>query len=200
MTRILLVRHGQTQSNVTGYYMGWSEEDLTEDGVSAVHKLSSRLANIPVAAVYTSPLRRAYSTALILAKSYGVEPAVVNDLIEIKLGDWQGSHISEIRQRWHELWQQWRADPSATTLPGGESFSQVAERVLRAFRRIETEEQNKHVLIVTHEIVIKILVCYVLSAPYSIYRRFEIGNASLTIVNITENRMRLVTLNDTAHL
>ena len=70
-TTILLVRHGQTNSNITGYYMGWSDEDLNNVGYTQVRRLSSRLASLSIASVYTSPLRRAYATAEIFAETKG---------------------------------------------------------------------------------------------------------------------------------
>ena len=105
---VILVRHGQTNSNVTGFFMGWSDEDLNEIGYTQARRLASRLANLPIASVYTSPLRRAYATAAILAESHKLELKVLDDLIEIQLGDWQGLYANEIKRRWPELWQQLR--------------------------------------------------------------------------------------------
>ena len=82
-TTILLVRHGQTESNITGFYMGWSGEDLNDVGYDQAHSLSSRLANLPIASVYTSPLKRAYTTAAILAQPHGLGLDILHDLIEI---------------------------------------------------------------------------------------------------------------------
>lgn len=200
MTTIYLVRHGQTRSNVSGYHMGWSDEDLNSTGVAQVQSLASRLARLPITSVYTSPLQRAYSTAHMLAEPHVLVPDVLDDLIEIKLGDWQGLHRSEIKQKWKELWNRWQTEPSGVTLPNGESFKLVAERAVRGFERIIEGEHDKHVVVVTHEIVVKILACHILGAGYKIYRRFEIGNASLSVAQITGARMRLITLNDTAHL
>ncbi len=198
-TTVLLVRHGQTRSNVTGHYMGWSEEDLDEVGYSQARKLASRLAGLPVASIYTSPLKRAYTTASIIAEPYGLQVKPLDDLIEIKLGDWQGLHESEIAQRWPELWQQSRIDPSRLTMPHGESFGQVAERAVRAFETVVAASQGQPAVIVTHDIVVKIVVSYVLGATYSIYRRFNIDNAALSVVRVTDSSKRLVTLNDTSH-
>ena len=86
-TDILLVRHGQTESNITGYYMGWSEEDLDDTGLAQVRSLSARLSRLPIAAIYTSPLRRTYTTATIIAEPHRLPLIVMDDLIEIKLGD-----------------------------------------------------------------------------------------------------------------
>ena len=104
-TTVLLVRHGQTRSNVTGYYMGWSEEDLDEVGYAQVRKLSSRLAGLSIASIHTSPLKRAYTTASLIAEPHVLEMKPLDDLIEIKLGDWQGLHESEIARRWPEMWR-----------------------------------------------------------------------------------------------
>ena len=199
-TTVLLVRHGQTRSNVTGFYMGWSDEDIDDVGYPQVHSLSSRLANLPIASVYSSPLQRTCTTAVILAKPHGLEVEVSDDLIELRLGDWEGLHADEIRQRWPEIWQQSRIDPSDVTLPNGESFQQVTERVVRMFDKIVAANQGKQALIVTHEIVVKVLAAYVLGTSNSIYRRFEVNNASLSVVRIINGKARLTVLNDTSHL
>jgi len=199
-TNVLLVRHGQTDSNINGFYMGWSNEDLNQAGYTQARCLSSRLADLPVATFYTSPLRRACTTATILAEPHHLEPNTSDDLTEIRLGDWQGLHMDEIRQKWPELWRQWRADPSQLTLPNGESLNEVAERSLRAFEGVVRDNEGKYAVIVTHDVVVKLLVAHVLGAPNSIYRRFNIGNTSLTVVRVINDTPRLTLLNDTSHL
>ena len=198
-TTIYLVRHGQTNSNITGFYMGWSNEDLDEVGHSQARRLSSRLARFPIASVYTSPLRRAYTTAAILAEPHKLEPKVVRDLIEIRLGDWQGLHLNEIKQRWPELWQQSRIDPSELTLPNGESFGQVTERAVRAFEMVVEANRGKQAIIVTHDGIVRILVAHTLGVSNSIYRSLEVNNASLSVIQVAYNNSRIITLNDTSH-
>jgi broad specificity phosphatase PhoE len=198
-TTVLLVRHGQTRSNVTGHYMGWSEEDLDEVGYRQVRQLASRLAGLPIASIYTSPLKRASTTASIIAEPYGIKAKALDDLIEIKLGDWQGLHESEIAQRWPEMWQQSRIDPSGLTMPHGESFKQVVERAVRAFETVVVAERGHPAVIVTHDVVVRIVAAYILGVTYSIYRRIKIDNASLTVVGVTDGSKHLVTLNDTSH-
>jgi broad specificity phosphatase PhoE len=196
---ILLIRHGQTNANVTGFYMGWSDEDLNEPGYTQVRRLSERLASISLASIYTSPLRRAYNTAAILAESHKLELKVLDDLIEIQLGDWQGLYVDEIKKRWPKLWQQSRINPSEITLPNGESYSQVTKRAVRALKMIVRSNTNKNTAIVTHEIIIKVLIAHVLGVPNSIYRRIDIDNGSLSIVRGGKN-LQLVRLNDISHL
>ena len=198
-TTILLIRHGQTNANATGFYMGWSDEDLNEVGYTQARRLSARLTSLPIASIYTSPLRRAYTTAAILAEPHKVGLTVSDDLIEIQLGDWQGLHADEIKRRWPELWRQSRIDPSELTLPNGESYRQVTERAVRALKTIVRANQGKQAAIVTHEVILKVLVAHVLGVSNSIYRRIEVDNGSLSLIRVGEN-LQLVRLNDTSHL
>jgi len=165
ITTILLVRHGQTNANATGFYMGWSDEDLNELGYTQARRLSARLASMPIASIYTSPLRRAYTTAAILAEPHKLGLMILEDLIEIQLGDWQGLHMDEIRKRWPELWQQSRTDPSELTLPNGESYRQVTERAVRALKRVAEANCGKQAAIVTHEVIVKVLICLLYTSP-----------------------------------
>ena len=199
-TTVLLVRHGQTNSNVTGFYMGRSGEDLDEAGYTQARRLSSRLSGWPMASVYTSPLRRAYTTAAILAEPHLLELNVLDDLIELGLGDWQGLHMDEIKRRWPDVWQQSRIDPSEVTMPNGESFRQVTERAVRVFESVAGSNPGKQVVIVTHEVVVKVIVAHVLGVSNSMYRRFEVNNASLSVVRVANSNSRLITLNDTSHV
>ncbi len=198
-TTLILVRHGQTRSNTTGYYMGWSDEDLDDVGHSQVQRLSSRLANLPIASIYSSPLQRTRTTAAIIAKPHRLDVEFSDDLIELRLGDWQGLHMDEIIQRWPELWRQSRIDPSDVTMPNGESFQQVTDRAIRIFKKVLAANQGKQVIMVTHDIVVRVLVAHVLGTSNSIYRRFEINNASLTVVRVINGKALLTTLSDTSH-
>lgn len=199
-TTVFLVRHGQTKSNVNGYYMGWLNEDINKVGHTQARGLSARLANLSIAAVYTSPLKRTYNTAAIIAEPHKLELKVLDGLIEIRQGDWEGLHVEEISQGWPELWQQSRTDPSDVTMPNGESFQQVTDRAVSAFEKIVAANQGKQVVIVSHEVVVKVIIVHALGTSNSIYRRFELSNASLSVVQVIDGKARLVALNDTSHL
>jgi broad specificity phosphatase PhoE len=198
-TEVFLVRHGQTNANVDEYYMGWSNEDLNELGYHQAYCLSSRLAGLPVAAIYTSPLKRARTTASIIAEPHELEVQSLADFVEIQLGDWQGMHREEIKRKWPELWRQSRIDPSDLRLPNGESYREVTERAVRGFKTTAEAHKDNQIVIVTHDAIIKVLIAHVLGVSNSIYRRIEVDNASLTLIRVS-NRAQLVRLNDTSHL
>lgn len=180
--------------------MGWSQEDLSQVGYEQARRLSARLAVQPLAAVYTSPLRRTYVTAATIAEPHGLQPQATDDLIEIRLGEWEGLYSREISRRWPELWRQSRTDPSDVAMPGGESFAQVTERTIRVFDAVTRANPDSQVVLVTHLIVVRVLVAHVLGVTNSIYRRMEIANASLSAIRVNNNEPKLVLLNDTAHL
>jgi broad specificity phosphatase PhoE len=198
-TEVPLIRHGQTNANVDDYYMGWSDEDLNESGYRQVHCLSSRLAGLNIAAVYTSPLRRARTTAAIMARPHQLEAKALPDMIEIQLGDWQGMHRSEIKRKWPRLWRQSRIDPSDLRLPNGESYREVTERAIRGFKTAVEANKDSQIVIVTHDAIIRVLIAHVLGVSNSICRRIEVDNGSLSIIRVSEN-LQLIRLNDISHL
>ena len=180
--------------------MGYSNEDLNDTGLAQVKRLSTRLAVLDIATVYSSPLQRANSTAREIARPHGLKVRANENLTEINLGEWQGLHTSEVRQKWPDLWLQWREDPSQLALPGGESFRQIARRVSQGFKTVLLENPGVNSIIVSHEVVIKIIIMQVLGVSYNVYRKFEIANASLSSILVRNNNLRLISLNDKAHL
>ena len=197
---VFLVRHGLTKSNIDGFYMGRSSEDLNEAGYTQARRLSLRLARLPIASIYTSPLRRAYTTAAILNEPHRVELTVMESLTEIHLGDWQGLHVDEVKRRWPELWRQSRVDPSEITLPNGESVWETAERAVRAFETVVETNPGKQIVMVTHQYIVRAIVAYTLGVSNSIFRKFDIDNASLSAIRVGNGTFRLIMLNDTSRL
>lgn len=200
VTRVHLVRHGQTESNTKNYYMGWSEEDLNNVGYKQAQSLSVRLSCLPIKAVYSSPLRRAFNTAEIIARPHKVRVVTDDQLKEINLGEWQGLYADEIMKRWPDLWKQSRTDPSDLTLPDGESYARVTDRAINAFEKIIIDNLGENIVLVTHDVIIRVLAAYTLGVSNNIYRRMTIGNASITTVSIVDGKRYLILLNDTAHL
>ena len=181
-------------------YTGRSDEELNDSGRAQARRLSSRLASFPIARVYTSPIRRTHTTASIIAEPHSVEPETMQGLIELDLGEWQGLNATQIATRWPDTWHRSRTDPSDLAIPGGETFPQVTRRAVRAFDVAVEANPGKSVVLVTHEIVVKLIAAHALGATNSIYRRFQVTNASLTIIRVADGTCRLVTLNDTSHL
>ena len=199
-TKLLVVRHAQTLSNITGRYMGWIDEDLSEEGVWQAEQLSQRLRHWSIAAVYSSPLKRAFRTAEIVALLHSLSVQRLDELGEIRLGAWEGMFAEEIAAKFSSLWRAWKTDPSAVQTPGGESLAQVQQRAVAALESITQINQDKQVLMVTHDVIVRLLVAYCLNVSPSIYRRLEVANASLTVIQVIDDKCKLRLLNDTGHL
>lgn len=199
-TTVLLVRHAQTLSNISGRYMGWIDEDLSEEGFWQAKQLSRRLEGWPIASAYSSPLRRTCRTAEIITMPHSLPVSPLPGLGEIRIGAWEGMSAAEIEAKFPHIWRDWRRDPSSIQMPDGESLAQVRERAIASFEGIVEADRGRQALIVTHDVIVRLLVAYCLDVDTSIYRRLEVANASLTIIQLTEGRCRLRLLNDTGHL
>lgn len=199
-TTIYLVRHAQTRWNVTGRYMGWIDEDLSEEGIWQAEQLSRRLKSQNIDSVYSSPLKRAYRTAQITAAHHSLQVSPLPGLGEIRIGTWEGLTREEVRAQFPDIWQAWRRDPSTVQMPEGENMAQVRERAVPTFQDIIETNRGSKVLLVTHEVIVKLLVTFCLDVGTGIYRRFEVANASLSIIQILDGMCLLRLLNDTSHL
>ena len=180
-TRLLLLRHGQTELSVARRYSGRGNPELTETGRRQADAAARYLAERGgIAAVVTSPLERSYETAAAAAKALGLDVTVDEDLIETDFGAWEGLTFAEAAERDPDLHGRWLRD---TTLrpPGGESFDDVAHRVRRAQDRIVGEHPGETVLVVSHVTPIKTLLRLALDAGASILHRLHLDLASLSI-------------------
>jgi len=199
-TTVYLTRHGQTEWNSIGRMMGWTDEDMNETGVSQAERLAVRMAKLQLDAMYASPLKRAMTTGAIVGKSHGIKPKPEQGLIEINYGIWEGLARGEARAKWPELQRQLHDNPSELVIPGGESFKQLALRVVAAFNKIVNAEEGKHLLMVSHQGILKVLVAELIGISYNDWSKFEIQNASYTKMTVNGGHVRVITLNDTSHL
>ncbi len=200
-TRMLLLRHGQTELSVQRRYSGRGNPELTELGRDQAAKAARYLASRGgIAAVISSPLGRAKETAAAAAEALGVPLTVDDDLIETDFGTWEGLTFSEASARDPQLHAQWLSDTSVTP-PEGESFDTVHHRVRRARNRIIAEYGDATVLVVSHVTPIKTLLRLALDAGPSLLYRLHLDLASLSIAEFYSDGPASVRLvNETSYL
>lgn len=200
-TRMLLLRHGQTELSVQRRYSGRGNPELTELGLDQAAKAAQYLASRGgIAAVISSPLGRAKQTAAAAAEALGVPLTVDDDLIETDFGKWEGLTFSEASERDPQLHAQWLSDTSVTP-PEGESFDTVHHRVRRARNRIIAEYGGATVLVVSHVTPIKTLLRLALDAGPSLLYRLHLDLASLSIAEFYSDGPASVRLvNETSYL
>lgn len=199
-TTVYLTRHGQTEWNSRGRMMGWADEDINELGRAQAARLAARMGKIRLDAVYVSPLTRAITTGAIIGKSHGLTPIPVQGLIEINYGDWEGLYRKEVADKWPELHKQMHDNPSGLAIPGGETFTQLEVRVVGAFNEVVKAEEGKHILMVSHQGILKVLVAQLLDISYRDWNKFEIQNTSFTRLTVDKGHIHFITLNDISHL
>jgi len=200
-TRMLLLRHGQTELSVQRRYSGRGNPTLTELGRNQADAAARYLADRGgITAVISSPLQRAYDTATAAAKTLGLDVIVDDDVIETDFGAWEGLTFSEAAQRDPDLHPRWLRDTTLSP-PDGESFDAVAERVRRARNRIITEYGDGTVLVVSHVTPIKTILRLALDAGASILYRLHLDLASLSIAEFYPDGLSSVRLvNQTDYL
>ena len=200
-TRLLLLRHGQTELSVQRRYSGRGNPALTEVGRRQAGAAAQYLAQRGgIAAVVSSPLQRAYDTAAAAAKALGLDVTVDDDLIETDFGVWEGLTFTEAAERDPELHRRWLRDTS-TAPPDGESFDDVLERVCRARERVIAAHQGATVLLVSHVTPIKMLLRLALDTGPGILYRLHLDLASLSIAEFYSDGASSVRLvNQTSYL
>lgn len=167
MTRILLVRHGETDWNAAGLHQGTTDQPLNEHGRAQLRDLAVELAGERVSAVYGSPLRRSRETAEAIAASHGLDVNVMPDLREISYGLWQGkTHNWCLRQN-PGLANRWITDPWTVRFPGGESLDDVASRAIAALDSLCADHPEATVVVSGHGHVNRVLLIHSLRLPRS---------------------------------
>jgi len=198
--RILLIRHGQSRWNREGRLQGQLDVPLSAQGERQAEAVARRLGGVALAAVYTSPLRRALATADAIARPHGLPVRIIPELTEIDHGDWEGRTLAEIAASDRERLALWTSLPGRVRMPGGERLFDVRQRSLAAVAALAARHAGQVAAVVSHEVVIKVVVAEALGLDYDHLPRVQIDNAALTTVEYDGGRARLLTLNDTAHL
>ncbi|MEU1995154.1 bifunctional RNase H/acid phosphatase [Nocardia gamkensis] len=200
-TRLLLLRHGQTELSVQRRYSGRGNPPLTALGREQAARAAKMLAaKGGIAAVISSPLGRARETAEAAAAALGVPVEVHDGLIETDFGEWEGLTFAEAAQRDPGLHARWIGDP-AVAAPGGESFEEVLQRVEAALRDLLGRYPGANVVVVSHVTPIKTLLRLALDVGPALLYRLHLDLASLSIAEFYldgGSSVRLV--NDTSYL
>ena len=200
-TRLLLLRHGQTELSVQRRYSGRGNPELTEVGRSQAADAARYLAQKGgIAAVISSPLHRAHATATAAADALGLNVVIDENLTETDFGEWEGLTFPEAAKSHPGVHGRWLRDTSLAA-PGGESFDEVGQRVHRARDRMVAEYPGATVLVVSHVTPIKTLLRLALDAGPSILYRMHLDLASLSIAEFyPDNGASVRLVNDTSYL
>ena len=200
VTRILLVRHGETDWNAAGRIQGHSDTPLNAAGHEQARRVARRLAREPVQALYSSDLARAFQTATAIGHTLGLPVVTSPRLRERQYGVWEGLTAAEIQARFPEQFAEWRARSTDFAPPQGESRSQLLTRALAELQAIARRHAREVVVVVTHGGFCYVLINHILGSVDGDRREFAFGNASIHTLEVIAERWSVISVNETAHL
>ena len=199
MTEIILVRHGETKWNVGEVFRGRVDIELNATGIKQAEKLAEYLGNRRLKSIYSSPLRRALKTAEIIARHHKIEAAIAPGLIDFNYGQWQGLSHREVKDKYKELYGEWVNHPERIKMPDGESLENVRQRAMAVVTEIITG-YNGTVVLVSHRVVNKVLICALLGLGNSHFWNIKQDTCGTTTFTYENGRFVLTRHNDTSYL
>ena len=156
MTKIYLIRHGESLANAKRIYLGHTDWDLSPLGKEQAECVAEFLKDEKIDVIYSSDLIRAYNTALPHAKRRGMEIIPDKSFREIYLGEWECSPLDELEAKYPEEFSiGWRQNFGICSVPGGESVPELAKRIYAAVERVGKENEGKTVLVACHAAAIR---------------------------------------------
>lgn len=197
---LLLIRHGRTQANVDGILAGRAPGVvLDEHGIKTAKELGTRLQDVPIAQVITSPLERTVQTTS-LVFSGQIPVAHEERLLECDYGQWQGKSLKELTT--DPLWTVVQQRPDEMVFPDGESMSEMSRRSIEAVREWDTNLSNQHGsdviwAAVSHGDIIKAICAHALGMSLNSFQKIMIEPASISVIQYGENGSSVAKLNDT---
>jgi broad specificity phosphatase PhoE len=200
MTRLLLVRHGQSEWNAAGRIQGQIDIQLDETGRQQAQLIADRLAAEPVAAIYSSPLQRAKATAETIADRFNLPVQLDPRLMEYDFGVISGSTWNDVVEKHPEFASRWLEDPWAVPVADSEGRVNFAARVMSAIQDIIARHPVGQVVVVAHGGTFGVYLCAMLGLDLNRRHPFHFGNTSLSLVEVRAGAFHIHYLNNTCHV
>ena len=196
-TRILLVRHGETEWNRTHRFQGRSDTPLNQTGMAQAAAMGEMLKNESITSIYTSPLCRAFETADAI-KAFHPQALLFEEagFIEMDLGEFDGVQAKTWAKEHPDFMKNWWENPGTLRMPGGENLEEVQQRAVETLNRVVTLHPPKStLLIVSHNFVILSLLCHAKSLGLDQFRDLRQANGALSIIHFTGGTSDVIAMN-----
>ncbi len=203
-----MVRHGETNWNKESRFQGIKDIPLNDNGRSQGRKAGTFLQNVPIDFAVSSSMMRPKETAEIILQHHPDVPlSTTPELIEICHGLWEGMLEAEIQADYPDLLQQWKDKPETVQMPEGENLQQVWDRGVAAWNKIAEEHSNtetpRTVLVVAHDAINKVILCYLLGLKPENFWNIKQGNCAVSVIDYPKGasgKPVLQAINITTHL
>ena len=200
MSRLFLVRHGNTRLNSAERFWGQTDVELGDDGIRQAERLRDRLASEKIDIIYSSNLCRATETARIIASNHQTDIIICAELREVNFGKLEGLTFKEVSQLHPAVYEAWVKNSLTLKYPGGESVAHLNNRVTNFLERLKKHTPEETILIVAHSAPLRMLICHLLGIGIQHWRQLRLELASLSILETYPQGAILNLLNDTSHL
>ena len=200
MTSIYLVRHGQTAWNKEEIFRGRTDIPLDEAGLKQAELVGQYFKGMEIQAIYSSSLSRAWQTAQKVAQFHDLKVQPLQGIIDMSFGNWEGRPHQEIQESDSNTYRQWVETPHLVRLPGGESLDDVRVRAMAAVEELIRNHPGKTLILVTHRVVNKVLICGILSLDNSHFWQITQDTTAINLIQHRNGKYILSLMNETCHL
>lgn len=200
LTRIFVVRHGETEWNRAKTYQGQMDSPLSALGIKQAQAVASALRDEKIDVIYCSDLGRAFHTAQIVSEPHGLVVITDRRLRERHLGVFQGLKNDEMVAKYADDVAKYRSGDPDHIIPGGESSRQRYERSITCLQDIVAKHPGENILIVTHGGVVRGFLEMVLHLPTNVKRRFSLYNAGIARLSLYNGHWMMDSWGETWHL
>ncbi|PJA88064.1 MAG: histidine phosphatase family protein [Candidatus Moranbacteria bacterium CG_4_9_14_3_um_filter_40_7] len=160
MKKIFVIRHGETDSNKEGRYLGRTDESLNAIGISQAKKLAEKTSNLDIEIIYCSPLKRATETTEFIKTNHACEVVIDKHFIERSVGIYEGLTKEEAKNKYPDLYAKNITRIFNDAPPNGETINEVIKRVFAALNEIKNQNDFSNILISTHGFIAKVINKY----------------------------------------
>lgn len=178
---IYMLRHGETEWNTKLRIQGQTDTELNENGINQAIEAGEELKNmhLKVDRIFSSPQKRAWTTAIIIGEKLAIECEKVEGLQEICFGKWEGLTWEQVENEFPDEYHYWHENRRTVSPPGGESYQQLLKRTVTALKQI-IDREDKDCIVVAHSAVIMTLRCFLDDAPFhEMVKRYRTKNAGI---------------------
>ena len=201
MTRIILVRHGQTEWNREERFRGRAQVPLNETGLVQAEVTGRRIAaEWRPTAIYSSPLSRAIKTAEVIARHFDLPVQVHPGLTDIDYGQWEGLTPDEVRKLSPKMIDDWFNTPDSIRIPGGETLADVRARAMETINEIVARHEGQSIVVVGHTVINRIILLGMLGLSNDRFWRLRQDTCAMNCIEADMGNFTLVSLNDTCHM
>lgn len=200
MTRIFIVRHGETEGNQKKIYRGRWDLPLNQNGMAQVAKAGEALQVVQLAAIYASPLLRARQTAEAIASRQNIQLVEEEALIDIDYGGWTQLPDAEVAGKFPDQYRQWKQSPESVLFPDGEGLYDVRRRAQPLVTILAERHPGRSIALVSHRVPIKVILCAAMGLDDSAFWRIQVDTASISALDCQDGVFTLLFSNETCHL